>query len=208
MDIEKITAYHTTNKEAGKEIVSTKVFKPSQREKSHWLGGGVYFYTDMYFAMQWGIVGVLKLNNISDFNVFKESCDIVSASINFKDYEVLDLTVPEGYEIFSSMLEIVKKNDIVEYNRIKDKCDAYKIKIIEKLERKYDKKIFSAFDIVYAEYSNNIYKKKRSAKSDFLGCVEKQLCVKNLDAITNIEIVNIENQIDIFEMIKKNRSVV
>lgn len=208
MNIEKMTAYHTTNKEAASQIIIDKKFNPSPKEKGHWLGGGVYFYADIYFAMQWGIIGVVKTKKLDDYDIFKEKCDILSADINFKDYEVLDLSVPEGYELFNKILEIVKEKDINEYNRIKKKDDAYKIKTIERLEREYNKKIFSIFDIVYAEYENNIYNKKRKNKSDFLGCTEKQICVKNNDAITNINKIDIKNKNDIFDMIKKNRSVV
>lgn len=208
MNIEKMTAYHTTNKESANRIINAQCFKPSPKEKGHWLGSGVYFYVDIYFAIQWGIIGVIKTKKIEDYNIYKEKCDIISADINFKDYEVLDLSVPEGYELFNEILKIVKKKDIEEYNRIKEKDDAYKIKVLERLEREYNKKIFSIFDIVYAEYENNIYKKRRKEKSDFLGCTEKQICVKNKNAISNINKIDLEEEKDIFKIVKKNRSEV
>lgn len=201
-----IEAFHTTNKQSSKLILNTN-FIPSKKDANHWLGGGVYFYTDLYFAIQWGFIGVKKAD-IEDFQEFKKICDILTAKIDFNNYKVLDITVPDGYEIFLSFLEIIKKfYNNTEYEIIKNRGDAYIIKVLEKIEEKYNILTISEYDILFAEYQNNIYKRTRRNKSDFYVGAEKQICVKNLNAISDINILNIDsmNANRIFDIVKKNR---
>lgn len=208
MNIEKITAYHCTNKESAQSIIDTQKFFPSTKEKGHWLGGGVYFYIDIYFAIQWAIIGVLKKTTVDTFEEIKNKSDILSADINFSNYNVLDLTVPEGYEIFLSFLEYIKETKgNEEYEKAKNKGDIYIIKMLEIMEREENIETFSSFDIVYAEYNDtNVYKKVSEKKSDFLVCIEKQICVKNINAITNINKIEFsDNEKISFDIIKKNR---
>lgn len=88
------------------------------------------------------------------------------------------------------------------------KGDAYIIHILEKLEVTKHQKFLSNYDIICAEYDNNIYNKNRCRRSDFNGCKERQICVKNLSAITNISIMDLNtmNLQNIFDIVKENRS--
>lgn len=208
MNIEKITAYHCTNKDSAQNIIDVQTFIPSPKEKGHWLGGGVYFYTDIYFAIQWGIIGVLKVGNVERFDEIKNGCDILSADIDFLNYNVLDLTVPEGYELFLGLLESIKAlKGEDEYQKIKNRGDRYILKMLEVMERKYGMETLSSFDIVYAEYNDtNVYKKEINDKSDFLVCIEKQICVKNIGAIKNINKLELsDDEENVFNIVKKNR---
>ena len=66
------------------------------------------------------------------------------------------------------------------------------------------------FDILIAEYPKDIYNKgNKNIKGNFLPCIQEQICVKNNDAISKIETINLEDKEvkSYFDIIKKNREV-
>ncbi len=201
-----LTAFHTTQSGIEQSILN-EGFNLSIGKK-HWLGKGIYFYRDIYFAIQWGFIGVVK-NSIPDIETFNKNCTIISVELNCEEYNVLDMNTPDGYNIFISLKKIIEKFYSQEKcNYIYSKGDAYLIYVLELLEQKTKKKFLANYDIICAEYDYNIiYKKDRILKSDFAGCKERQICVKNPKVISNISLVNLfdENIKNIFELVKKNR---
>lgn len=48
--------YHATSVKNANSILNLEFHKSiSTKEKMHWLGDGVYFFTDIAWAMQWNI---------------------------------------------------------------------------------------------------------------------------------------------------------
>ena len=153
-----LEGYHATASNNVKTIIS-EGFVESKTNSEHWLGRGVYFFEDLYYAVEWEIIGVLKQRNIEDEKELKET-DILLAKINCKDYEMVDLSTPYGCDIFNSLLDVIKYNySSEEYEKILNKGDKYIIKVLENLEKTKREKYLSAFDIVCADYHKPIYKK-------------------------------------------------
>lgn len=203
-----LTGYHTTHIDNLKSILNNG-FYMSKPNKEHWLGKGVYFFYDLYYAIEWKIIGILKKDNIEDNSEVKNTC-VITANIESEGFETLDLSIPTGYEVYKTFLEILKDNySEEEYKSIVNQGDKYIIKALEKLEIVKKEKYLSAFDIVSACYYRNTNNKKidLSKKSDFLVSIEKQICVKNYKAIKDIKEFKdscVSN--DILELVKKNRS--
>ena len=200
-----LTIYHTTAKK-NEESILKNGFRKSKGKKQ-WLGEGVYFYKDMYYAVQWGFIGVEK-KKIQNIEMFKEKCVILGFDLNCEKYNVLDLNTPDGYKIFSTLKNCVRNFfSEKECEEIFSKGDAYLIYILEQLEKNFEIKMISKFDIIFAEYDNNIYKKSRKQISDFNGCKERQVCIKNIDVINDVSVIDLEDdEIDnLFEVVKENR---
>lgn len=206
MDAKTIVGYHTTARENATKILENG-FIPSPPMKNHWLGKGVYFYSDFYYAVEWGIVGVMKREK-KTFKEFEKNCAILSSNIDCENFEVLDVSSPLGYTIFLQLLDLIKNNySDEEYRKIKEDNNAETIRIIEKLEKKQGIKYLSNYDVVCAIYPKNIFKKKIKSNSDFLVGVQKQTCVKNTKAIKDIQDIPINNECTekIYELVKLNR---
>ena len=207
---EKVKAYHTTNKNYTKSIQQNG-FEMSKPNKGHWLGTGVYFYEDIYFAVEWCIIGVNK--NIKNYVELCSNCDIIYAIINCEDFETLDISSPRGYSIFQKMYRIIENNYTEEeYKEIIQKGDAYIVNILEELELKIGIQILSNYDIIVANYPKSIYSRPNNEKSkpgNFTLCSQKQICVKTLEAISEFDKIKIDNNKEIeniYDLVVKNRS--
>lgn len=62
-----LTGYHGTTKEKSESILKQgfKISK-SQEQKYEWLGDGIYFWDDIFYAVQWNIINMEK--NYNDKN--------------------------------------------------------------------------------------------------------------------------------------------
>lgn len=179
---ELITGYHTTKRENIKSILNNG-FYMSPPNKGHWLGKGVYFFEDIYYAIEWKIIGVLKKQYIENEDELKKA-SILATKIDVKDYEMIDLSTPYGCDIFITFLEVIKENfSEEEYRDILEKGDKYIINALEKLENIKKEKYLSEFDIVCADYDKRIIKKNKIKEENFISGTQKQICVKNLNAI-------------------------
>lgn len=206
MEEEKVIGYHTTAIENVEDILK-KGFHMSPSDRGHWLGRGIYFFSDLYFATEWGIIGVIK-KETNDFEEWQDKCEVLGAIIDDEKYESIDLSSPTGYYIFIEFMQLLKNTvSEEEYEEIINKGYAYIIKVLENLEKVTHKKLLSKFDIVYATYPKKIYEKVKSNKpGDFIICAEKQICVKNRNAIQKIYVIK-NNLEEIFNLVKRNRGV-
>ena len=133
MNEETLLGYHATDIKNIKSIIKNN-FIESKESKGHWLGRGIYFFDDLYYAVEWEIIGVIK-QDIKDYNELKQKCGILIAELDIKNYSVVDFSKPIGYAIFEYLLKIIKENYTEEkYNDILSKGDKYIIKILEQLE--------------------------------------------------------------------------
>lgn len=205
MNEEILLGYHATDIKNIESIINDG-FVESKASKGHWLGRGIYFFENLYYAVEWEIIGVIK-QDIADYKELTKKCGIVVAELDKRNYKVLDVSEPQGYAIFEYLLKIIKENYSEEkYNYILSKGYAYIIKILEYLEIKKKKQYLSRFDIICAVYPKNISKIKTYLPGDFISCVQKQICVKNPRAIKKVEELQYSQVTKgIFNLIKKNR---
>ncbi len=205
MNEEILSGYHATDI-SNIELIINNGFIESKASKGHWLGRGIYLFENLYYAVEWEIIGVIR-HEVTDYKTLTEKCGILAVDIDTKNYEVLDVSEPQGYAIFECLLKKIKENYPKEkYEYILSKGYAYIIKVLEKLEMEKNEKSISEFDVICAVYPKNISKRRTKIPGDFISCVQKQICVKNSKAITKIEeLEHSDITKGIFTLVKKNR---
>lgn len=180
-----LVGYHATTTDNA-DLILTNGFIESQATEGHWLGRGVYFFDDLYYAIEWGIIGVIK-QNIKRYKQLRDKCSILISDINIREYRVIDFSTPQGFAIFQHLLEEIKKNYPNEkYKAIEEKGYAYIIRVLEELEKAKGEEYISGFDVVCAVYPKKIDKKQKNLPGNFISCVQKQICVKNVKTIENL----------------------
>lgn len=207
MEEKTLVGYHTTDIDSLNSIMQNG-FEMSEPMSKHWLGKGVYFFIDLYYAVEWKIIGVLKKYNIEENDEIRNT-GIIIADINYKDFEFVDLSTPMGYEIYKEFLEVIRSNySEDEYTEIIENGTKYVLKVLENLEHIKNEKYLSAFDIVCADYPKDIgeHKNRFGIEGEFILAVQKQICVKNLLVIESINKLNDEeNELKLLEIVKRNR---
>ncbi len=208
MDKAILEGYHTTHRNNVKSILNNG-FYMSPPSKGHWLGKGVYFFEDLYYAIEWKIIGVLKKQYIENEEELKKA-SILLTKIDVKDYEMVDLSTPYGCDIFDTFLDVIKQNySEEEYKNILKKGDKYIIAALEKLENVKKEKYLSEFDVVCADYDRGIIKKDKAKEDNFISGTQKQICVKNLRAIVKTEKVKEDRENEdyktSYDLVIKNR---
>ena len=183
MNVETIKAYHGTKKSNIPSILENG-FKPSvsTSKKEHWLGKGIYFYEDLYYAVEWNFCKYKGIN--ITYDKLCSNSGIIIVKIDIENFQILDLNSGLGYTAYKTMLNKINTLYSKYINKkVDENGDIKAIRIIENIEEKLGIKIFSDFDIVSALYPKNIFKKSTKNKGDFLAGIQKQICVKNQDAI-------------------------
>lgn len=184
-----IKCYHGTSKENEIKILK-EGFKESKPNQGHWLGKGVYFYENIYYAIEWGII--YFLNNSATYDEYTEKCTVIETKINLDDFEILDLNDPIGYKYYLEIEKNIKERFPEKIKNIENDGDIELIRLMEKIEEETHNSYISMFDILIASYPKDIYKKgNKKIKGNFLPCIQKQICVKNKKAINEITSVNL-----------------
>lgn len=205
MNKEILIGYHGTSRGNCEDIIKNG-FKASKAKEGHWLGTGIYFYENIYYAIEWGIIRFLLGNN--SYDNYKKQCSVIKGILNCEKYEILDLNDPLGYSVYQEILKNIQKRFPNEVEKISKGKDIEIIRLLEELESKTGEEYISIFDIITADYPKNIYdKKSENMWGNFLPCIQKQICVKNSSAIEKYEEINIdeENGETYFQLITKNR---
>lgn len=65
MNEEILLGYHATDIKNIESIINDG-FVESKASKGHWLGRGIYFFENLYYAVEWEIIGVIK-QDIADY---------------------------------------------------------------------------------------------------------------------------------------------
>lgn len=203
----KIQCYHGTSKR-NQESIKENGFEESKPQKGHWLGRGIYFYKNIYYAIEWNIINYIKKgDSYIDFTI---KSAIIEATLNFEKFELLDLNDPIGYSYYLAIIENIKEKFPEKIKKIERNGDIEIIRFLEELEEKTGEQYISMFDVLIADYPKDIYNKgNKNIKGNFLPCIQKQICVKNKDVIEKLEMINLNNKEirDYFNIIKKNREV-
>ena len=205
MNEKTLEGYHATSKE-NIQLIMKNGFIESKASIGHWLGKGIYLFENLYYAIEWEIIGVIK-HDITDYNEIEQKCGILIVDLDIDNYNIIDFSEPQGYAIFECLLQLIKANYSKEkYEEILNKGYAYIIKILENLEKQNNVKYISRYDIICAVYPKYITKQKTHLPGDFIHCIQKQICIKNKEAIKNIyELEHSDMTKGIFDLITNNR---
>ena len=203
MNEKTLVGYHGTKIENVEQILKNG-FKMSKSKDNNleWLGDGVYFWEDDYYAVQWNIIDIKGHNKEKNINSLKKYA-IMKSIIKANKTKIFDISSPEGSIIYQKLKEKL-------INRlIKEGYENY-VDILSKRSCKYwidllqKNNFFNEFDIVTAVYKDE--KSVENFKDDIILNVQKQICVKNINCIKETEIYdNKERIFSLFSIILKKR---
>ena len=194
------TGYHATSVKNANSILNSEFHKSiSTKEKMHWLGDGVYFFTDIAWATQWNINELKKKKNKSkNINEFTIIESLIEAN---KDY-VFDLSSVIGKVTLSILkeelikkLQAEKKEDLLQ--QINNRSLKFFMNILD------DYGFLNKYYIVKATYIDKREAEKVHHSDDFILKVKCQICVRNIECIKNSEIYkSTENLKNIYSILK------
>lgn len=206
MNEKTLIGYHGTLKERTREILKNGFeLSKSKGKELEWLGDGVYFWEDDYYAVQWNIIKMEKEGLTEDKRNF-EKYDIIKSKLVVGKSKLFELSSPEGsiiYNEFKKRLvdKFVETGHEKQTEELKSKSDKFWINLLE------DNGFFEEFDIITAIYKNS--KSFEKYKDDIVLNTQKQICVKNKKCIIKSEIYeDIERIKNLFEMIIERRRLV
>lgn len=174
------TGYHATSVESSKEILDTKFNKSiSNKDKIHWLGDGVYFFTDIAWAAQWNLNALKKKENKDktekDFTILKSNIEV-------EDDYFLDFSSIEGEEILEYLKDgLIKilmeedKGDLI--NELNNRSLKYWMNLLD------DYGLLDDFYVLKATYVDRRKLKNIKHSDDFISKIQCQICVRNIKCI-------------------------
>ncbi len=206
MNEKTLIGYHGTLKKKVKDILQNG-FEPSisKENELEWLGDGIYFWEDDYYAVQWNIIDIERKHltkNIENFNNY----DIIESKLVVSKSKLFELSSPEGSIIYNTFKKkmtdkFLKAGLKEEMEELKLKSDKFWINLLE------DNGFFDEFDIITAIYKNS--KSIEEFKDDIVLNAQKQICVKNKKCIVKSESYGDTERIyTLFKMIVERRSLV
>lgn len=194
------TLYHGTEFNRGKGILKSQKMLISRGDK-HWLGDGCYFYEDDFYAYKW----------IKDLYKSKYKEEPIPEHRIFSKYMILKSILLVDIE---RIFDLDNPRLKIEFDRIYEYCVDLK-KYSEKFKKVpmaegvvlnimfNDMGYSENFDLVIATF------KRRSSKYKGIPMrikymSEKQICIKNKDKVTSIELYECEDKISEFEFLIEN----
>lgn len=203
MNGDTLTGYHATTKDRGQEILKNGFnISKSQNDNYEWLGDGVYFWDDDYYAVQWNMIDLEKKNKDKSIENLNEYT-IIKSDIKVNKLKLFEISSPEGSFIYNDFKNKLK-NKFIENG-----CEKYVEELMKSSDKFWinlleDNGFFNDFDVVTAIYKNE--KSKKKYKDNVVLNTQKQICVKNIKCIINSEIYNDEKRIlTLFSIILKRR---
>lgn len=198
--------FHGTLKENKNSIENNGFEKSiSTNQQQHWLGEGVYFFEDEYYAVEWNVLDIKKKRKeginlkVSDYILLKA---FIICNIN----KLLDMSSPEGVILYKYFKDKLKKKYIKEGKQTEiDKLNKRSTKFW--MNALADNGFFDEFDVLLASY---VRSKQRLGKNDddFIKNHQRQICVRKLKCIHNIKEYNDIDRIkDLYRIIIKNRKI-
>lgn len=202
----ELIGYHGTSKRNEQNILK-EGFIESVANSDHWLGRGVYFFDNIYYAIEWGIMFFMD-KRYNKYNNYIKHCAIIQSSLDIQEFNLLDLNDPVGYTYYLKFLNIIKEKFPDKIGCIEQDGDIQIIRLLEEIEELTGEHYISLFDIITADYPKDIYQRRnKKLPGDFLPCIQKQICVKNQNAIKQIVALDLNQNIikSYFDLIIKNR---
>lgn len=186
----QLVGYHGTLKENANNIIRTKKYEYDETRK-HWLGDGIYFFEDAFFAFRWA-------NDMSKKN--KKDPAVLKNILNLDSSRYLDLTDAKNKDDF--------RNDFIKFlNDLKNEKFSFGDSNTSEKEILCLYYNFIKVDKGYDVIKNNFIKKNPSfAKKKIcnmsinlnndlftgLNYVEVQICATNNSVIKDIELFSKE----------------
>lgn len=182
--------YHGTMTDKANKILTEKKFNKSVGDR-HWLGDGVYFYTDKYYSYKW-VYNMCRNHNTSKcdtmcdlsecFEEVLNSYSILSSVIYLDDSKVLDLDSSEGRAWFHNML--------IEFNnacsrKLRDKKN-YGAGIFLNFifnQTEMSKYYNELYYVVSCSFNTHKYISYKRFDINLSFMPERQICVKNLEEV-------------------------
>lgn len=192
--------YHATSVKNANSILNLEFHKSiSTKEKMHWLGDGVYFFTDIAWAMQWNINELKKKKNkgknINEFTIIES---LIEAN---KDY-VFDLSSLIGKVTLSILKdELIKRLRVEKEEGLLQQINNRSLKFFMNILDDYG--FLDEYYVVKATYIDKRETEKVHHSDDFILKVQCQICVRNIECIKYSErYKNTENLKKIYSILK------
>ena len=186
----EITVYHGTDYDIAELIVSGG-FKYNKNDE-HWLGNGIYFYSDLSLAKWW----TKKPSNKFGADIKKPA--IIKCILSIDEDNIMDLSKLEDYLIFSQIykdefLPKVYDGDIIipKYKGT-GRFDSKKLRCsyCDTIKDQYDlKALVGTFNIPHQPYLPKEY--GEGFKYFSINYIETQICVFDADVIIDKQIIAI-----------------
>ncbi len=202
MEQEIIKGYHATAKSNETSIIKFGYDMSKCKEEEQWLGKGIYFWTSLYYAVEWNYI---KSHSFSRNAILKKVINdriIFVANIFVENDRMLDLSSPEGTILFEefqkAIAESLGEDEVKKANQKDDVCWIY---ILQKFG------FFEQFDVVIATYKKEIKPSNIRSPRNFEKYIQKQICVKKTSNIINNQLYTDLDRIKYyFEHIHRNRT--
>lgn len=194
------TGYHATSVRNSQKILKNGFDKSvSNQNKKHWLGDGVYFFTDIAWAVQWNINALKKKVNK---NKTKEDFTILKSNIEVEDSYFLDFSSIEGEEILEYLKDgIIKK--LKEENRddlideINNRSSKFLINLLD------DYGLLDDYYVLKATYIDRRKLNNINYSDDFILNSQCQICVRNIGCIKSTkDYKDFDRLNDIYSLLK------
>lgn len=198
MNEKTLEGYHATTIKRS-EIILKDGFKISKSNADtwEWLGDGVYFWEDDYYAVQWNVIDIEKnKTNLNEYAILKSIIKVNKAKL-------FEMSSPEGSIIYNELRDLlinklVKEGFETYVDKLLKKSDKFWVNLLE------DNGFFDEFDVVTAVYKNE--KNIEKYKDDIILNVQKQICVKNDKCIKKTMIYEDKERIlNLFSIIFRRR---
>ena len=119
MSVCKIVGYHGTDKSVADDILKKEFHWKSNKE--HWLGDGIYLYSDMELAKWW------TTNPTKKHGMDIKNPVIIECNIEVDEDKVLNLCTLKGYEeyvslynnFFGQCIHKIKKNEEIDFRQLR-----------------------------------------------------------------------------------------
>lgn len=203
METITLVGYHATTLEKSKQILK-EGFQISKTTKDNleWLGNGVYFWEDDYYAVQWNVIDIEKHNkNKNEQNLKYYS--ILKSIIKVNEIKIFEISSPEGSIVFNEL-----KNKLVD-KFIQEGYEEWVKELLKRSSKFWinlleENGFFDDFDVITAVYKNE--KNFEKYKDDIVFNTQKQICVKNKACIIDTTVYDDQERIlNLFAIIKKKR---
>ena len=140
MEEKTLVGYHTTDIDSLNSIMQNG-FEMSEPMSKHWLGKGVYFFIDLYYAVEWKIIGVLKKYNIEAS---------ICTGLSLGEYTAL---IYSGYISLEDGIKLIQKRGYYMQNNVPN--EEFKMAAVIGLDSKKIEEVCNDIDgfVVPANYN-------------------------------------------------------
>lgn len=201
-----IIGYHGTEIKRGNRFIDNKAMEKSAGDK-HWLGDGSYFYEELFYAYKWikDMFYKREQRNHKDLEDLIRKYIILICNINVEKSRVFDLDKYEFKYIFDYFFEKLEKE--VKYSERFNKYEIADGVVINIMFNEY--KYIDKYDMVIASFPRRNNKYKNNSLTRLKHVLEKQICVKNVDIVKEIDNKNFNDEYTNIKMLSEalNREI-